>query len=236
MTTTTLDPDLLDRAACRYHDLGGPAGPTPRSSATWPTGVRRPAWPIRPTRSCSTRRSSSWPAPRCSPRCAPDRREQARDADRGDRHRVRGVRRGRCRSRPRRTSRRSRPAQRRLVAAIDRGELDDVDQAARWLGRAATGPELQSLLAADIVTRLAAAAHAPIFLFQLPRIAPRGEVTGELLRGLARELGRYAGVAAALDGRPGARARGRCDRDVRRDRLDAARTPGARRVRRSSIP
>jgi hypothetical protein len=78
----------------------------------------------------------------------------------------------------------------RLVTAIDRGELDDIDQVARWLGRAASGAELQSLLATDIIQRLAAAAHAPIFLFQLPRIAPRGEVTGELLRGLARELGR----------------------------------------------
>ena len=78
----------------------------------------------------------------------------------------------------------------RLVAAIDRGELDDIDQVARWLGRAASGAELRALLSADVVPRLAAAAHAPIFLFELPRIAPRGEVTGELLRGLARELGR----------------------------------------------
>jgi hypothetical protein len=77
-----------------------------------------------------------------------------------------------------------------LVAAIDRGELDDVDAAARWLGRAGSATELPTLLATDIVSRLAAAAHAPIFLYQLPRIAPRGEVTGELLRGLARELGR----------------------------------------------
>jgi hypothetical protein len=78
----------------------------------------------------------------------------------------------------------------RLVAAIDRGELNDIDAAARWLGRAATPGELPALLSADVVTRLAAAGHAPIFLYQLPRIAPRGEVSGELLRGLARELGR----------------------------------------------
>src|SRR4051812_36994311 len=76
-----------------------------------------------------------------------------------------------------------------LLAAIDRGELDDVDQVARWLGRAASSAELQALLSAAVVPRLAAAAHAPIFLFELPRISPRGEVTGELLRGLARELG-----------------------------------------------
>jgi hypothetical protein len=78
----------------------------------------------------------------------------------------------------------------RLTAAIDRGELDDVDHVARWLGRAASSSELRALLSTDVVPRLAAAAHAPIFLFELPRIAPRGEVTGELLRGLARELGR----------------------------------------------
>lgn len=78
----------------------------------------------------------------------------------------------------------------RLVAAIDRGELDDIDAVARWLGRAATATELRALLSENVVTRLAAAAHAPIFLYQLPRIAPRGEVSGELLRGLARELGR----------------------------------------------
>lgn len=81
----------------------------------------------------------------------------------------------------------------RLVAAIDRGELDDVDTVARWLGRAANAHELQAVLSAGVVKRLAAAAHAPIFLYQLPRIAPRGEVTGELLRGLARELGRAPG-------------------------------------------
>ena len=77
-----------------------------------------------------------------------------------------------------------------LVAAIDRGELDDVDALARGLGRAATATELRNLLAEPVVPRLAAAAHAPIFLYHLPRIAPRGEVSGELLRGLARELGR----------------------------------------------
>jgi hypothetical protein len=78
----------------------------------------------------------------------------------------------------------------RLVAVIDRGELDDVDRVARWLGRVATPDELRMLLSDAVVPRLAAAAHAPIFLYQLPRIAPRGEVTGELLRGLARELAR----------------------------------------------
>jgi hypothetical protein len=79
----------------------------------------------------------------------------------------------------------------RLAAAIDRGELDDVDAAAHHLGRHATPLELQRLLAPVVIDRLSAAAHAPIFLAHLPRVAPRGELTGELLRGLARELARY---------------------------------------------
>ncbi|MCU1361764.1 MAG: hypothetical protein JWN99_3053 [Ilumatobacteraceae bacterium] len=79
-------------------------------------------------------------------------------------------------------------AARALVAAIDRSELDDVDTAASWLGSAATPAQLRLLLTDPLITRLAAAAHAPIFLYLLPRVAPRGEVTGELLRQLAREL------------------------------------------------
>ena len=78
----------------------------------------------------------------------------------------------------------------RLMAAIVWGELDDVDEIARWLGRAASPIELQRTLTDGVTPRLAAAAHAPIFLYQLPRVAPRGELTGELLRGLARELAR----------------------------------------------
>lgn len=83
-------------------------------------------------------------------------------------------------------------AARLLVDAIDRGELDDVDRVARWLGLAASPGELRQLLAPVMLDRLAAAAHAPIFFFHLPRVSPRGEITGELLRGLARELGRNA--------------------------------------------
>jgi hypothetical protein len=78
----------------------------------------------------------------------------------------------------------------RLGAAIEAGDLPAVDAAARWLGRTATATELRELLAADIVPRLSAAAHGPIFLHHLPRVAPRGEISGELLRGLAREVGR----------------------------------------------
>jgi hypothetical protein len=77
-----------------------------------------------------------------------------------------------------------------LVAAIEAGDLAAVDGAARWVGRTATATELRELLSGDIVPRLSAAAHGPIFLHHLPRVAPRGEISGELLRGLAREVGR----------------------------------------------
>ncbi len=80
-----------------------------------------------------------------------------------------------------------------LLAAMGRGDLDDVDAVALALGRTATPCELRSFLADPLLARTAAAAHAPIFLFAFPRIAPRAEVTGEVLRGLARELARNPG-------------------------------------------
>jgi hypothetical protein len=78
-----------------------------------------------------------------------------------------------------------------LDAAIELGELDDVDAAARWLGRSARASDLAPLLATSLIPRLGAAGHAPIFLSLLPRAAPRGEITGELLRGLCRDLARH---------------------------------------------
>lgn len=78
----------------------------------------------------------------------------------------------------------------RLAAALDRGELDDIDSAATWLGAHARPDDLRTLLADVVLPRLGAAAHAPIFLYQAPRVGPRGELDGRLLRGLARELGR----------------------------------------------
>jgi hypothetical protein len=77
-----------------------------------------------------------------------------------------------------------------LGDALAAGDLDEVDVAATWLGRHASSARLAPLLADLVVPSLAAAAHGPIFLFQMPRVAPRGELTGELLRPLARELAR----------------------------------------------
>jgi len=77
-----------------------------------------------------------------------------------------------------------------LGDALAAGDFDEVDVAATWLGRHASSARLAPLLADLVVPSLAAAAHGPIFLFQMPRVAPRGELTGELLRPLARELAR----------------------------------------------
>ncbi|MGD9705359.1 MAG: hypothetical protein AB7Q42_23580 [Acidimicrobiia bacterium] len=78
----------------------------------------------------------------------------------------------------------------RLADAIAAGDLDETDATASWLGRTASPEELRRLLADTVLTSLAAAAHAPIFLYLLRRVAPRGEISPELLRGLARELAR----------------------------------------------
>lgn len=78
-----------------------------------------------------------------------------------------------------------------LGDAITAGDLEAVDERAASLGRTATATALRSLLTAAVLPRLSAAAHAPIFLYQLPRVAPRGEITPELLRPLARELARF---------------------------------------------
>jgi len=84
----------------------------------------------------------------------------------------------------------TRTAAARLVAAIARGELDDVDALADWLGRHAAAHELPSLLADAVLPLLGAAGHAPIFLWLYPRVAPRREATPAMLRPLCRELAR----------------------------------------------
>lgn len=77
-----------------------------------------------------------------------------------------------------------------LVAALDAGELDDVDAIASWLALHVDAPALVRALADDVVPRLGAAAHGSIFLQQLPRVAPRSAAVARTLRGLVRELAR----------------------------------------------
>ena len=74
-----------------------------------------------------------------------------------------------------------------LIAALEAGDLEDVDRIATWLGGAATAEELRTLLAGSVATSLAAAAHASILLYLLPRVPSAG---GTLLRSPARELAR----------------------------------------------
>jgi hypothetical protein len=71
------------------------------------------------------------------------------------------------------------------VAALEAGDLDDVDRIASWLGGAATAQELRSLLAAPVASSLAAAGHASILLYLLPRVSP---ARGTLLRAAARAM------------------------------------------------
>ncbi len=65
-----------------------------------------------------------------------------------------------------------------LLDAIAAGDLDAVDVGAACLARSATAPQLRGLLADPLVPLLAAAAHAPIFLFELPRVAPTWRAPG----------------------------------------------------------
>jgi hypothetical protein len=76
----------------------------------------------------------------------------------------------------------------RLADAVDAGELDDADAAAAALAAAVPPTELPRLIAGFVVPRLGAAAHGGIFLFQLPRVAPRSRTASRMLRGLVREL------------------------------------------------
>jgi hypothetical protein len=81
-----------------------------------------------------------------------------------------------------------------LSAAIADRDLERADDAAAFLGSTCTSADLRRLLADVVVPSLAAAAHGSIFLYLMPRIAPRGELSGAMLRPLVRELTRDAGL------------------------------------------
>jgi hypothetical protein len=194
MTTTTLDPDPLDRAARRAHELGADAWSDTTLVAYVADRVRVPRaepadsfvlhaplellarcallpW-IAPAGKHAARlrlltlldEFESWDEARL-PTPSVDARADAGGAARG------------------------------LVAALAAGDLEGADTEAARVAHAAAPEELARLIGAAVLPNLAAAAHAPIFLYQLPRVAPRGEATPELLRPLARELARYPGLA-----------------------------------------
>ena len=78
-----------------------------------------------------------------------------------------------------------------LVQALASADLEATDRAARAVAVSAQAHEIAALLGPAVLPGLAAAGHAPIFLYQYPRAAPRAEATMGLLRPLARELARY---------------------------------------------
>lgn len=79
----------------------------------------------------------------------------------------------------------------RLAAAVEAGDLDDVDALAVALAAVAGPADLAPLLAGAVLPRLSAAAHATIGLHLFPLVAASGEVPVTVLRGTLRELARY---------------------------------------------
>lgn len=74
-----------------------------------------------------------------------------------------------------------------LAAAVEAGNLPDVDVVAAWLGDRAGPGELVRLLYGTFLDRLSAAGHANIYLAQLSRTQPRG-LPGQMLRHPAQAL------------------------------------------------
>ena len=84
----------------------------------------------------------------------------------------------------------------RLLSALGRSELDEIDHCASWLERNAQPSELQRLLGPSIARSLSAAAHGSIALHFVGRIPA---LSGSLLRGILRELGRKPDVIIDVD-------------------------------------
>ncbi len=90
-----------------------------------------------------------------------------------------------------------------LRCALAAADLEGTDQAAWSLAVSAPAGAFAELLGADVLPALAAAGHAPIFLYQYPRTALRAQASAELLRPLARELARHPELRVGwVDDRP----------------------------------
>lgn len=90
-----------------------------------------------------------------------------------------------------------------LATAIDTGDLDEVDRAARHIATTGDAATLAARLTDPLLPRTAAAAHAPIYLFHLRRLHPTSGYGLPLLRPLARELARQPDWAMHwFDNRP----------------------------------
>jgi hypothetical protein len=193
VTTTTLDTDLLDRATRRYHDLGADEWPDATLVTYVADRVRLPR--AEPADSFVLHAPLELLARAALlPWVAPDGRRAAHLRlltllDEFESWEPAALSTPIADTRPDAPS-----AARGLAAALAAGDLDAVDVEAARVAQAATPVELTELLGRAVLPNLAAAAHAPIFLYHLPRVAPRGEATAELLRPLARELARYPGL------------------------------------------
>jgi hypothetical protein len=105
----------------------------------------------------------------------------------------------------------------RLAAAIGEGDLDGAGELGARLGQDLDAGRLLATVGEVITPSLAAAAHGPIFLHHLQRVAARSPAAGALLGNMARDLARNPGwqlswmdrvpgrtgdLAAALAGTP----------------------------------
>lgn len=78
-----------------------------------------------------------------------------------------------------------------LAGALSAGDLEAADLAAQAVAAAVAPADLAGVLGDAVLPSLAAAGHAPIFLYLLPRVAPRAEASTAMLRPLVRELARF---------------------------------------------
>ncbi len=80
-----------------------------------------------------------------------------------------------------------------LGDAIGAGDIAGAGAIGSWLGRNVDAPALTASIGDAVVPSLAAAAHGPIFLHHLQRVASRSPVAGSLFANLARDLARHPG-------------------------------------------
>lgn len=82
-------------------------------------------------------------------------------------------------------------AERILAQALRTGDLDTVDDAITWLAAHLDTFDLIRALAAPVLPSLAAAAHGPILLHLLPRVAARSLPAAVMARTTIHELARH---------------------------------------------
>jgi len=74
----------------------------------------------------------------------------------------------------------------RLRHAIDAGDAAGADACVEWLSRTCDPLEMVQGLTDLVLPRLSAAAHGSIFLYQIPRVAPRSRPAAAMARNLVR--------------------------------------------------